>query len=131
MIQDVFTSLYVNRKNLPADLNVMGYLRNAVRNKCANIIRDKQKKAAHHLKILELNTRYIDQYALLEHAELKRELAYSVKALPDKCRQVFVLNEFANLNHKSISLQLGISVSTVEKHLAKAFSILRNKLARK
>ncbi len=44
----------------------------------------------------------------------------AVAALPAQCRQVYLLRKVHGLSHKEIGAQLGIAVSTVEKHLIKA-----------
>lgn len=44
----------------------------------------------------------------------------AVAELPPQCRQVYLLRKVHGLTHREISLQLGITVSTVEKHLIKA-----------
>ena len=44
--------------------------------------------------------------------------AEAISHLPAKCRHVFLLRKVQELSHKDIADQLGISVSTVEKHIA-------------
>jgi RNA polymerase sigma factor (sigma-70 family) len=44
----------------------------------------------------------------------------AVATLGSHCRQAFLLRKVHNLSHKEIAKQLGIAVSTVEKHLIKA-----------
>jgi RNA polymerase sigma factor (sigma-70 family) len=44
----------------------------------------------------------------------------AVAELAPQCRQVYVLRKVHGLSHKDIAAQLGIAVSTVEKHLMKA-----------
>lgn len=44
---------------------------------------------------------------------------HAVEALPLQCRRVFLMRKVYGLPHKEIAQRLGISVSTVEKHLAK------------
>ena len=43
----------------------------------------------------------------------------AVAQLPEQCRRVYLLRKVHGLTHKEISEYLNISVSTVEKHLAK------------
>lgn len=43
----------------------------------------------------------------------------AVATLPDQCRQVLVLRKVYGLSQQEVAARLGISVSTVEKHLAK------------
>lgn len=43
-----------------------------------------------------------------------------IQALPKRTRQVFVLNRIEELTYAEVAARLGISESTVQKHLAKA-----------
>jgi len=49
-----------------------------------------------------------------------RRLRAIVEALPDQCRRVFVLRRVHDLSTSEIAETMGLSVSTVEKHLTKA-----------
>lgn len=49
-----------------------------------------------------------------------RTLGDAIRTLPPQCRRVFMMQRFDGLTYKEIAKQLGISTSTVEKHLAKA-----------
>lgn len=51
--------------------------------------------------------------------EKLRALMQVVNSLPPKCRQVFVLRMIDGLSQREIGERLGITVSTVEKHLAR------------
>lgn len=46
--------------------------------------------------------------------------------MPPKCLEVFQLRKIDELSHAQISVQLGISVKTVERHLTKALSLCRD-----
>lgn len=66
-----------------------------------------------------------------QHEQLhqKRRLTVfyeAVSRLPPQCRQVFVLRQIDGLSHQEISRRLGISTSTVEKHLAKGLRLCAN-----
>jgi RNA polymerase sigma-70 factor (ECF subfamily) len=53
-----------------------------------------------------------------------------VMELPDQVRRVFTLRKVYGLPHKEIADRLGLSVSTVEKHLAKGLRICSERLNR-
>lgn len=52
----------------------------------------------------------------------------SLRHLPPKCREVFELAKLKGLTYSQIAETMQISPKTVENHMAKAFTILRDKL---
>ena len=56
-------------------------------------------------------------------------LLSAVNQLPPKCRKVLLLRMVEGLSQKEIASRLGIAVSTVEKHLAKALHGSRDAIA--
>lgn len=60
-----------------------------------------------------------------EEAVISRErlalMCEALAALSPNCRRVFVMRKVYGYSHREISEQLGISTSTVEKHLAAGF----------
>lgn len=70
----------------------------------------------------------LDETALGSGAALDEELMAQQKLkhccdavadMPEQCRQVFLLRKVHALSHKEIAAQLGLSTSTVEKHIAR------------
>ena len=59
-----------------------------------------------------------------EHAALRA----AILELPKGCQAVLVLRNFEGLSHQEISERLGIARSTVEKQLARAIRLLREKM---
>lgn len=129
IIQDVFTSLYLRRDELPGDVNISGYLNNAVKYKVSNQLRNKLLKENHHQMLLrQAHQQEVAQPVQLEQQELKTRIARSINTLPQKCREVFMLSYYDNLGYKAIAQEMGISVKTVEKHMSKALQVLRREL---
>lgn len=48
----------------------------------------------------------------------------AVEQLPPRCREVFLLNRLDGLSYTQVAAHLGISVSAVEKHMARACLLL-------
>lgn len=131
ILQEVYVSLYTKKNKLPADLNVMGYLYNAVKYKVSTVLRDKLSEETHHLH-LSKQTRFTEasQSELYERTELSNQIRAGIYILPEKCREAFILNHYDNLTYKAIAHKMGISVKTVEKHISKALHLLRKELNR-
>lgn len=54
-----------------------------------------------------------------------RELIFR---LPERCRQIYLLNRIEGMSYSQIARHCGISVKAVEKHVAKALKFLRKGL---
>lgn len=62
-----------------------------------------------------------------DRQELRRVIAL-ITRLPDKCRQVFILRKMDGLSQREVSERLGVSESTVEKHVARGLRTLMETL---
>ena len=49
--------------------------------------------------------------------------------LPDRCREVYLLNRIEGMSYTEIAEHCGISVKAVEKHVSRALRLLRERLA--
>lgn len=126
IVQDIFVNLYVRRGDLHITTSVEAYLKNALKFKIFDVFRrqvTREKYVDHALKNLRHDT--ITPEEALQIKELKEKIDNVTKEIPEKCREVFLLSRVENLPHKKIAELLGISVSTVEKHISKATRILR------
>lgn len=66
---------------------------------------------------------------LLEENELKKELEKAINRLPEKQREVFLMNRFDNLSYTEIAILLGLSVKAIEKRMHLALLTLRKVMA--
>ncbi len=62
---------------------------------------------------------------VIDRDELNR-LARAVAALPGKIRDVFVLRRINGLSQRDVARELGLSESTVEKHMSRGIYLLMN-----
>jgi len=67
----------------------------------------------------------------LEEKEFEEQLNNSISALPEGCREVFLMNRIDKLKYTEIAERLELSVKAVEKRMSKAISILKEKLGQK
>jgi RNA polymerase sigma-70 factor (ECF subfamily) len=74
-----------------------------------------------HPKAPSPETQLIDRQRL-------QALVAAVDELPRRCREVFMLRKFEDLNQSEIAHRLGISRNMVEKHLRHALSHCRKRL---
>ena len=61
-----------------------------------------------------------DQASAIELGQMRERYRELVGLLPERMREVFLLHRVDGLSYKAIALQLGISVRTVEWHIAEA-----------
>jgi RNA polymerase sigma-70 factor (ECF subfamily) len=54
---------------------------------------------------------------LIENKELEAIIERALESLPAKCRTVFTLKRFGDLNNKEVAEQLNISIKTVENQM--------------
>ncbi len=122
IVQDCFIMLWNKKDTLKITGNIHAYLAKMVRNKSLDFLKKKR------LETSELNESYQGSFNAedtLETKDLQSQIDKTIDELPEKCRQVFVLNRFEDMSYKEIAEQLDISKKTVEAHISKALKSLR------
>jgi RNA polymerase sigma-70 factor (ECF subfamily) len=127
LVQEVFYELWRKRADLQVQQALGPYLRRAVRNRTLNYLRDQRLPLADEEQMPgQVAHPQAGVVQHLEAAELRERLHQAIDALPDRCREVFVLSRFEDLTNKEIADQLAISVKTVENQMTKALRLLRS-----
>lgn len=72
-----------------------------------------------------------DPLARLETRDDLRHVLKALGTLPPQCRKVLVMRKLQGLSPGEIAVRMGLSVSTVEKHLAKGLRLLTEERARR
>ena len=67
-----------------------------------------------------------DVQEILAGQQRLQRLMLGLQRLPPRCREVFLLNRSEGLSYIQIADRLDISLSMVEKHIARAAFFLRN-----
>ncbi len=130
IVQDAFLSLWEKRDTIDMEKPVKSYLATIIHNKCTNHLRDNRKFDQNILNIENLLEvpEYDGADSMVEN-ELKERIDASIAELPEKCREIFVMNRYENLKYQEIADKLQISVKTVETQMSKALQHMRIRLA--
>ncbi|MGV3768640.1 MAG: RNA polymerase sigma factor [Sphingobium phenoxybenzoativorans] len=123
MTQEVMLRLHVRQENKTAIENMEGYLfRIAASVMTDNARRDKVRHRSSHGELSELDhpVEELSPERVLQGREQIALVAAALEELPERTRDVFVLRRFEELSYAEIAHRLDISVSAVEKHVAKA-----------
>ena len=127
IVQDVFVKLWNDCKKLDIQFSIRSYLFVAVKNKCFDVLRKKNK----NIKVQEISNEYdfadeaFETYIL---SELETLFNKSLTKLPERCREVFELSRLHGLKNREIAAKLNLSEKTVENQITKALHILKEEL---
>ncbi len=137
MVQESFIHFWDKRKELRTGKSIESLIFTSVRNRCLNYLRDKDTYNKHleNFKVEQsVDIQYLTQYDFLGSEQesieelIAKELEISINKLPEKCRQVFLMNKKDGKKQKEIAEELGISQKAVEKHIATAKTKLKESL---
>jgi RNA polymerase sigma-70 factor (ECF subfamily) len=126
LVQEIFVKLWVKRENLNVTYSIKAYLFNSVRNRCIDYLRKEKSNQEALAGLIQEDSVSTDH---MEVAELNARINSAIQALPDKCREIFVLCRFEGLKYTEIAGRLSISVKTVEMQMGIALKKLRNSLS--
>ncbi|PUZ26759.1 RNA polymerase sigma-70 factor, ECF subfamily [Chitinophaga costaii] len=127
MVQDIFISLYKRRHLIDFNISLKSYLNKSLKFKILNEYRS-QSVRKNYLDTASYHQDTFNTMTAVELKELTSGITRSIEALPQKCREAFLLSRSQELSHKDISRSMGISVSTVEKHIVKALKHIKQNL---
>lgn len=127
IVHSIFISIWEKREDFDFEKPAKSYLFTSVYNRCMNYIRDQKKFVdSDNQEVIREQSMVNDDH--LEAAELESRIWRVIDSLPEKCREVFVLNRFEGKKYAEIADHLKISVKTVESQMSKALKTLRENL---
>jgi len=128
IVQNVMLNIWKNRSTLSIKTSLRSYLYKASYNE---FVRFYNKRKREESFFIDLKAEYLD-YFIEEKpdilADVLVKVRFEIENLPEKCKEIFILNKYEGLRYKEISEAKGISIKTVEAHMTKAMKILRTKL---
>ncbi len=139
IVQDAFLIVWERRESLDINQNLGGYLMTTVRNRSLNYLRNKCSKIGlaekdcignEQLFDLLVSKRALedDSSALLQGKELEVMIKKTLNNLPEKIKEVFIMNRDGNFTYPEIAHKLEISVKTVEYRMSRALQVFRESL---
>ncbi|WDF57356.1 RNA polymerase sigma-70 factor [Mucilaginibacter sp. KACC 22063] len=131
IVCDVFAVLWEKGHEINFTGTLSSYLFKAVQNRCLNHLK--------HKKIENLYVSYLERNHLLNEIiettesryfekEMSRQITTALDALPEKCREIFVMSRFGNKKYKEIAEELNLSPKTVERQISIALDKMRKLL---
>jgi RNA polymerase sigma-70 factor (family 1) len=129
IVQEIFLSLWARRNSLQLTHGLNTYLSVAVKYKVINHLARQHRRQLQISRLTNnspVNPNTTAEW--LDEKELRKQLEKTICTLPEKCRIVFLLSREENKTYAEIAAELNISQKTVEAHMSKALSILRQSL---
>ena len=126
---DAILYYWENKKRLPAETDVLGYMLLMVKNKCLNYLKHLQVEAEFNKKYKELyeweiNARIMtleeENYSDLFTKDIMDIVTKSLTKLPKQTQDIFRKNRFEFRSRKEIALELGVSLQKIDYHINKA-----------
>ena len=129
-VQDIFIDLWNKRHTLSIQSSLNSYLYKAAYNQLMEKYRmekrnDKMLSSYYHTAVMLA----VETDPSIKSDKLTK-LNQCIEALPEKCKEVFVQNKIVGLKYQLVAEKLGVSIKTVEGHITRAYSYLKDCLKR-
>ena len=128
IVQGLFVHLYLNPCKTNINSSLSSYLFVAVRNKIYNYLRDQAVYRKHIEKAGYVRTKFNNVEQFVNVMELQREIHFSLRRMPERYKEVYVLWHDHQYTIRKISEILSRPVDTVEKQLRRARGLVRDHL---
>lgn len=122
LVQDAFMKILLQMDEGKEFTAFKSYMYRCVRNECISYLRGKKETVGLD-SVPEIDEETVD--TSLRDAKIWR----AIDALPEKCREVFLMSKRDGLSNEEIADELNISIKTVKNHMTKAFARLREALS--
>lgn len=129
IVSDVFLTVWQNRHQLSEIQNMKAWLLTLVHNRCISCLRQRTHMSDSVLldeiggNALPSDLQTPDEQLISR--EVITRINRAINRFPPRCRQVFVLAKIEKLPYQEISRMLGISVKTIDNHIANALKQIR------
>ena len=134
IVSEVFVNFWKKKHYENVTISYRAYLYQAVRNTIYNHLKSEFGKKSNHGLYVDYSSKekeleFDTPQRILLFDELFQKIEQSVENFPPQCQKVFLLSRFEGKKNREIAEELDIKIKTVEAHMMKALSILKNALA--
>ena len=134
MVQDAFVALWEQKEEVRY---IPTFLYKTVQNNCLNYIKhnhvvsdyaEKVRIAESRIQFLNERTDENDVFKHIEYLDIRSKIEAELNKLPPRTAEAFRLYYFEELSAKEVAEVMNISYRTVEVHVQKALSSLKDEL---
>jgi RNA polymerase sigma-70 factor (family 1) len=126
ILQEVFIKLWENCNKVDHD-KVKSYIYSIANNMFLNEVKHQKVVLNYNKYNKNESTNESPEFIMLEK-EFLEKLESTIATLPEKQREVFLMNRIEKKKYKEIALHLDISVKAVEKRMHQALVVIRKEI---
>ncbi len=127
VVQEAFVRLWKNCAKVTMD-TAKGFLYKIAINLSTSLKRSEKVRLKYAERAIKVDSNIESPEYLILEKEFMEKLSDAIAQLPDKQREVFLLNRVEKKTYKEIAEMSGVSVKAVEKSMHKALVKLREKI---
>ena len=129
IVQEIFVSLWINRKVQVITSSIRSYLIGAVRNKAFDYIDKQQVRNRYKQNALKtFDVSHNSTQEEIEYEDLNAIINREIDTLPETTKSIFILSRFKGFSNSQIADHYSLSIKAVEYHVTKALKHLRLQL---
>ena len=126
IVQDTFIRIWSNEDHISIKTTQKGYLYKSVYNNFINHKKSTNRRnsmlESYYLTAVTSFANTDEEYKMVKIKKLQD----CISKLPPKCREIFISCKISGLKYKEAATTFGVSLKTVEGHITKAFTLLKN-----
>ena len=126
VIQNVFITLWENRKKLDPETSFDSFLFTVAKNNILNTIRKKGYHQSYIKSELLLSEKEIPNN--YEFNEMEEIIKTAIDSLTPKRKAIFLMNRYEGKTYAEIAVHFNLSQKSIEYHMSEALRIIKNYL---
>jgi RNA polymerase sigma-70 factor (ECF subfamily) len=135
LVQDTYIKFWEARSVVNNETMIGPYLFTILKNKCLDylkhkIIEQKYNDVASESYYWKANIYALEDKSIniIAEEQIQKALFNAIKKLPQPRKDIFIMSRFREMKNAEIANRMSLSVKTIEYHITKAMSFLRNEL---